>query len=224
MYRNTTIIASLLALVALGIIIGVGLEINQLLIFKAENNDQAININRILLNLSYSYITGYIVYMLTVFLPETASVHKIKPVIIYKFSKIENAIDDCVKIFCYLSSIKTGFPLYYFPEELSQQTQIDYDCKLNIEEANVDSLQKILSGEKSKILFIIEQLIEYRDYLSSDGLKLLEEIRHSEFFGNIYSLDPYGKNHSELKSKIKYLFKSVCFLREIIKKDKQHLF
>lgn len=223
MYKKTTIFASLLALVALVIIIGVGMEINQLLIFEAKNNNQATNINRMLLNLSYSYITGYIVYMLTVFLPEKASVNKIKPVINYKFSKIENSIDNSIRYFCFLSG-KQNIVKRISDEDL-QNTKIDYDCIIKIQKDNLALLQIYLDEENSIIGSVIEQLIEYRDYLSSEGLRLLEEIRHSDFFGNIESIRSYCFMYDQDRaSNIKYMFGLICSLREMIKKDKQKLF
>lgn len=229
MYKRTTIYATILALISLYIIFGAGLHIDEMLIFNAKNKDLADNVNKVLLNLSYSYITGYIVYLLTLFIPHTKTTNKIRPVVIYKFSIIENELDKCIKAFCFLSDRQDSSETYDAIARDDQpivDTPIDYDCSLKISDFMRSYLWEYLIKRKDRILPIISDLIEYRDYISSDSLILLEEIRNSDFFERLGSDSFYviANKQQNTDGFFRNLFDDLCFVHNLTQTAGSKLF
>ena len=148
------------------------------------SSDNADQINQVFINLSYSYITGALVYFLTIALPKYIEDSKLQPVI---NTKIEN-------IGVMLHNMLVGF--YQENDSLDLDIKNITACQALLESADwnqPNSLPIYKKGQnklcetfKSDFEVIQEDITRfilcYKSHLSTEQIKLLEEIQSAEFY------------------------------------------
>ena len=177
-------VTSILAVISFFVILIIGLDFRPLL-FEIDNEAQAIRCNNVLINLASSYLTGYIVYVLTVLLPHLLSKQSFKHIIKNKYRLIQDRLKFSVRC------------VYPYPDnDVDSKKLIRKDDFLDrIESISLTDPCLILQGElhydvitylvkqRESIEQIIDQLLSfYREYLTNRQLVHLEEIREHEYF------------------------------------------
>lgn len=199
------IVLGLITLLCINIIIIVGLDISFLKIGEFDNSTL---INTILINLSYSFVAGALFYFLVTQLPYIIERKKNKPIIV----DIINNISKQLNI-----NIET-FDTNEIPN-IIETVDKNYLISLinNSELFAVSNLsQRIAPGTQTSNHFIIEQTIEniqeyiqtlkeYKEYLSTEQLSIINKIKHSGYFGVINRtkdtpLDRSLTQHPEFKN------------------------
>ncbi len=214
-------ILTIIAIACFIIIFVVDLQIT-LFLFKTDNKDLADGINDILLNLSFSYITGYTVYYLTVMLPHSYKQKKIKEVIDDKLSTIKDKLTNSV-LCIYdveeweeLELSKEAFVEKFKSTMIAPYFERDF---LGLKSTIFDYINK----ERKDINDIISELIEYRDYLSFNSLVFLESIRSSDYFKNLRVLENYSNLPKDLVENKQRLGESLYKLYEKVKDEELSL-
>lgn len=182
--------------------------------------DNYIQINNVLINLSYSYIAGLIFYILISYFPNKIRSNKFRPIIQTKIDDLYNQINACVVTF---------------------QTKTDGDL---IQDITSDNLEKsivgnsmytkshygeltglsmdnflFLSRTRNSVFDIIESLLQYRDFMSSEYVACIENIKDASYFHLIKNYETTAAmrimyDTNEFKSEIsKELYKIIEFVR-----------
>ena len=175
------LLLGVLAIASIFIIIIVGLDITSLK-HTINDKDFADNMNKVLLNISYSYITGYLVYSLSVLLPHYFNKKKIRGVVEQKYETIKGKLKDSIR--CVYPMTKWNDDIYSSKESLLNQfenTSVFQSSSYKPAGMNLTVIE-LLKGQGSNIDNIIGQLIEYRDFLSPESMVFLEGIRESAYF------------------------------------------
>lgn len=168
----------LVTVICLYTIFSVGLEV----IGKIGKSDNYENINNVALNLSYSYIAGLIFYFFISYLPHTQTKKKLKPTINSKIEYLSDLIKSFVQTFESQEnklSLKAINPNYV--EKLILNKSVLENSYYSVM-GRVMTNQEFLNGHKQNIENLIKKILGYKEYLSSDQVLYLEEIRESKFF------------------------------------------
>lgn len=165
------------------IIFALGLNILPL-INCSFNESFILNINSVLLNLSYSYIAGCIFYFLSVVLPRYKEQKQINPAIKIKIKNIERYVFDILIEFARETNYSINISdIDSCSKALNSKRWTDnvpYLKKLyNI---NEDYLWLINNKRIAISNEINEIIIGYKSYLTSEQLVTLEKIRNAEIF------------------------------------------
>ena len=149
-----------------------------------ENADEC---NEILLNLSYSFLAAYLFYMMTVMLPYWKMKYKCRAALQKKIHLIVSNYQACAE------------SVLPFPNKLPENLTRDVleaifkafsyqePCRLKILGTNVPAITYIkLKQEENKKL--ATELLEYKNWLSSDMIAAIEEIRNSDLNNILLSL------------------------------------
>lgn len=169
----------ILAIVCISIIIIVGLDISSLK-RTITDKDFADNMNGVLLNLSYSYITGYLVYLLTVLIPRLYSANIIYPKVKDKYKDIISRLESSISCLSdYKIKIKEESPI---PQKDAYLNKIEVYSLLKPKRDNATPILDDLIKNKDQINKRILELLEYRDLLSPNTIVLLEDIKGSKYF------------------------------------------
>lgn len=140
-------------------------------------------INQILINLSYSYIAGFIFYVLVSYLPYTLKVQKIKPAIKLKTNNLSIQINACIQTFA--TEENRNFIESITKEQLRETVNRNemYNNSFYANEISyVMNNLKFLNSTKGNVFEIIDSLLGYKEYMKSEQILYLEKIRDSEFF------------------------------------------
>lgn len=180
MVKLLSYVTHILAFIAALVIIVVGLKIKSLFLF-ATNESLATDFNEVILNLSYSYITGYLVYILTVYYPHHRIKKKVKPIIERKYNIINGKL---------LDSIRCVFPMtewnsLVLTKELFQNQFGKHSLSDNCSYGMTNIKRSIINhliGQRENIEEIVKEILEYRNFISDESLLLLESIRESDYF------------------------------------------
>lgn len=144
-----------------------------------SNNPKAIN--EVLVNLSYSYIAGFVFYVFTVVLPHVLFKRRRQAAIKEKIRTINDK---------YMACLKSVVPVV-------EQSSFDYSednfvkvfsgvsymsgcslSKLNIVNATIIDY---VIGQHKVCLTLIAQLLEYRELFDSNTVVILEKMRESDY-------------------------------------------
>jgi len=211
----------IITLISLYIIFSVGLG----WFWTIGNSPNAEKINTILVNLSYSYIAGFVFYILISYLPYRLKAERLKPVINQKISRLYNQIEACVQTFN--QELDSNALKTITLEELTEKIKNNgmYGCSFFSSKSGVQFNN--LSYLKSRKVFILDAicfLLEYKEYMSTEQILYIERIRDSDFFYFIdfpegteitkfYSSDEVkeiiSKKLYEMIESVKYLKKSI---------------
>lgn len=144
-------------------------------------------INEVIANLSYSYLAGYIFYILTVALPNWKMKIKCQKALQSKMRLIESNYKACAESVL-------PFP-NNLPQDLTKETLVEIfkefsylgPCRLKFLGINVPAISYIKQKhEENKKL--ATELLEYKPWLNSTTIADIEEIRNSNLNAIVISL------------------------------------
>ena len=207
-----------LAIVSIFLILIIGLEA-KFLWTELDDPNLADNINKVLLNISYSYITGFLVYLLTVLLPHALRRKKIKSILETKFETIKSKINASVMSIYLIEAEEKTIPAKdLFIKEFVAQNITDKKYKL---QTGLDlTLFESLVKERKDIERKISEIIEYHNYLSTDSLTLIERIRDSEYFSTLIILEGYQERYANIEAHKNLLAGFLYDLYDDVKNEK----
>ena len=180
---NVNVLIFVLALLCLYAIIQIKFDFA----FWVGSSVYANKINEIITNLSYSYLAGYVFFLLTVTLPHLKMKDKIRKALISKVKTIITNYEACLESVLPLSS--------KLKDELSKEDAmkmfraVSYmaPCRLSSigQDVCVATYIKIKHEEN---LELATQLLEYKPWLSSTSMEQIESIRNSSLSKVIIAL------------------------------------
>lgn len=97
MEKIIKIVVNLTAIACIYIIMYVGAGLQWLPHFHSDSREITGRANAILLNISYSYLAGFIFYLLTISLPHWEKKRRIRPVIIELCKQVRGKFEDSIK-------------------------------------------------------------------------------------------------------------------------------
>ena len=143
----------------------------------ASENYERINI--VLLNLSYSYMAGLIFYLFVSTLPRLIRTKKYKPVIKKKEANIYGRLIECAKATYSPNDNELAYDRNSLTIQFENHSMFE-PCYYQIY-----TLYKFLQHQRSDITDVINGLLVYADYLETDELEVLEQVKESQFFSQI---------------------------------------
>ena len=163
-------------------------------------SEQADKYNRVISNLSYSYLAAAIFYFLTVTLPYLRLKSKIKKALNRKISTIRSSYKACVD---------SALPIGENPkDEVSKEEVIknfravSYKdaCRFSLINPN-ESILCFINRNHQYIVHLSEELLEYKPWLSANTIGQIEEIRNSRLPGFIMMMSKcnFEKLEDEMK-------------------------
>lgn len=160
---------------------------------SCENADR---INQVLLNLSYSYIAGWIFYLLVTYFPEMQRKITLRPAIQLKIEDLRKQINACIQTF---AKNEDWHLVDTITREQLVQLITNADMYANSYYASIVGFQQnhlqFLHATRSNVFELIEQILFYKEYLSAKQLLLLEKIQDSTYFHltKVYENTPLAK-------------------------------
>lgn len=165
-------------------------------------SEQANKYNKVISNLSYSYLAASIFYFLTVTLPYLKLRLKIKKTLNSKISNIRSNYKACID--CVL-------PLDENPkEEVSKDEVIKYfravsykdACRFSLVNPN-ESILGYINRNHQYIVHLSEELLEYKPWLSANTIAQIEDIRNSRLPGFIMMMSKCSFQESKDEMKMR---------------------
>lgn len=153
-------------------------------ICSTENADKY---NKVILNLSYSFLAGTIFYFLTVTLPYLRMKYKIKKALKRKIKSIRSNYKACVD--SVLSSDVNPKDEVSKDEVIKNFKAISYNnaCRFSLIDRN-ESILSFINRNHSYIVHLSGELLEYKPWLSAESIAQIEDIRNSRLPGFIIML------------------------------------
>lgn len=165
-------------------IFAIQLEIDWLIIKIKLPQSVCNNINRLYLNLSYSYVAGYIIYLLTIYFPKKSEKKRLQPIFKQKIRDIKNDFNCILLEFSRNTEIKNGY------------MEIENARKVLLSKNWTDIMpmyQKMYKANISYIAFISEEgkilkkqindfIQSYQSFITARQLCLLEELSNMMIF------------------------------------------
>lgn len=141
---------------------------------SAENADK---INDVVVNLSYSYLAGYVFYLLTVKLPYVGARRKIEKPLKSKLSLVLKKCTSCLES-TYPQALhgKIMFEEESFVEDFKKVSYFQ-ECSIIGMKIPVIAYIKAAHEENRKT---ITEILEYKSWLPTDKIAMLEQIRSSD--------------------------------------------
>lgn len=178
-------------------------------------------INKVILNLSYSYLAGLIFYVLTSYCPYIVKRNKMRVTISEKIKRIIGRLNE---------SAKSVFPIQEYnnlnltEDNLVQQfssVSISMHCNNTYAYCVYKmSVLNYLKSQRDNIIKIIDGILVYKEYLSANQLKTIENIKDCNYFTllNAFSLSIPGiDNASGREILAKELFKVIQQTEKLLK-------
>lgn len=141
------------------------------------------NVNNVYINLSYSFMAGFIFYLLTVSFPHIMEKKRIKPVLQQKVNDIKNEFRNVLLEFSRNTQIGD-----YFIEENARKALMSklwtnnlpmYKKLYNIDISYIAFIGEVGKNIQKKIINLIQS---YQGYLSTEQICLLEELSSMQIF------------------------------------------
>lgn len=141
--------------------------------------------NEVMLNLSYSYLAGLIFYFLVTWFPFKVRSVKMRPFIDDKKKvikgKVENCVDYIMPTNVLLDHKTTKSELIDY---LSNTSLVNTHTFLSLLGPNI-TIQTHWRLQRDEIKEQINSLLQFRDYLSDEELKILGDLQNCQFFYSI---------------------------------------
>ena len=192
----------------------VGLEIFPTLGYSEKANA----INSVVLNLSYSFIAGWIFYLLVSYFPYKQRKSKLQKVIDEKFKNIHVKFIDCAK---------SMYPMTQWNNiHISKENLIKKMKNISITDMSSYSIAGInrtiidhLIAQRTDIKNLIKEILEYKEYLNDEQLVIIEQIRNSTYFSilNAFAI-PIMNNPQVRESAASELYKQIELSRRLLEK------
>jgi len=182
-FKLSNYLVGLLALVCLYAIFQIKFDFA----FWICSSERACDYNEILMNLSYSYLAGYLFFLLTVTLPHLKMRAKVKKALEGKVNQIATN---------YWACIESVVP---FPKGLTRnQTKEDVVmmfkeasslqlCRLSSVGVNV-SVAEYIKAKHKENKELATELLEYKPWLSSETIAQIEIIRNANLMSVVISM------------------------------------
>ncbi len=195
-------------LFAIWVVVVVGLDIRPLLIPSFVNTPLPQKINAVLLNVSYSTLAAAIFYLFTVYLPRKRHVRTLHPIISRKINNIYSQVysiylefgrtighQDALYLNNAIKNDSMGLELLSSVKEWNEA--IPLYRKFKITKTYIQHIHHCYL----RIIDVSDSLILHQELLTSEQLRLIDEIRNSSFFTIIdkVATDPQRKldvNHN----------------------------
>lgn len=120
------------------------------------SQDRCDNLNQLFINLTYSFLAGYVFYLLTIYFPQIKEKKRIQPVIQQKVLDIRKAISDVLL-------------------EFSRDTDIKKDF-LEIENAKIVLMSKNWTDKMPMFMRLYNAHISYLAFIGEVGNKIRKDI------------------------------------------------
>lgn len=145
----------------------------------AVTQETADGINRILLGLSYSYLAGWIIYLLTVSLPEYNKRRKLSPIIRRQIDSIANQLHNLVMEFCLPPNQNPD--IFNVSQCIQTMKARDWTDPVQMPfKPNGTTLKQSFIHDFTNLCNMIDDTLEcYTLYLTTDQCLLLESMRHT---------------------------------------------
>lgn len=138
-------------------------------------------INKVLENLSYSYLAGCIFYVLTVSVPYRLRRHKLDKVLHSKISIIVGKLQDSKQCVRSLSEFQNNIFLSD-AEMLDRMESTSFSTPSSMSFFYGNNIVSYLNSQKKEILDLVYDLQRYGDLLSDKELKTLGELTDCKYF------------------------------------------
>lgn len=154
-------------------------------------SEQADKYNKVISNLSYSYLAAAIFYFMTVSLPYFKMRFKIKKSLNRKINSIRSNYKACVD---------TVLPMCENPkDEVSREEVINNfkavsyksACRFSFKSSN-ESILGFINRNHQYIIHLSNELLEYKPWLFDDTIAQIEEIRNSRLPGFIKMMSEFN--------------------------------
>ena len=163
------------------------------------------NINRVLLNLSYSYLAGYLFYLLVTEIPYWQRNREFRKIITEKYKILKYQIESNIQAF---GSNKTNLLNTITLKELTDLIQNVNITDVAFQAKEVDyktNILVLLNGSRNTIIHTCHEILNvYKDYLTESEVVTIEKICSAQYFNFIYEPNP----HSISKLTQLYYYKS----------------
>lgn len=182
-FKASGYFVGILALVCLYVILQIKFEFA----FWIGYSDKAEAWNGILTNLSYSYLAGFIFFLLTVTLPHVKMRAKVKKALEGKVNQIATNYWACIESVVpfpkgLTRNLTKGNVVMMFKEASSLQL-----CRLSSVGINVSVVEYIKAKHKENKELATE-LLEYKSWLSSETIAQIEIIRNANLMSVVISM------------------------------------
>lgn len=174
-----------------GIAIYIVLNVELGLLWSIPVNFNPDKINRALLNLSYSYLAGYIFYLVVTWLPFCTRKRKFREIISSKYGMIKTQIESNIQAFDTTENYHLEIISLDELQTLVSKKNIT-DLSFYAEQTLIkQSIIQLLGASKTETLKLCHSiLVDYKEYLSVNEVVLLEEIIAADYF-KIIDSPPY---------------------------------
>ena len=146
----------LLLLLCVWAILAMQLRVAGLQIQVNWSQDRCDNLNQLFINLTYSFLAGYVFYLLTIYFPQRKEKKRIQPVIQQKVLNIRKALSDILL-------------------EFSRNTDIHQDF-LEIENAKKVLMSKNWTDKMPMFQYLYKAQISYLAYIGEVGNKIQKDV------------------------------------------------
>lgn len=144
--------------------------------------------NEIITNLSYSYLAGFIFYLLTVTLPHKKMKGKVKVALDSKLNMIRSNYKACVEsVYHPLKAMSLDITK---DEAIANFKEVSFyqKCKMGYFQDKDISVVDYIRRKHQENVIRAAELLEYKPWLSSETVAQIEEIRNSNLPAVIISL------------------------------------
>lgn len=133
----------------------------------------------IICNLSYSYLAGYVFYLLTVTLPHQIIRSKVKIALERKINTIKSNYKACVDSVVPLPN--ATLPSLTREDVVETFKTVSYfqPCRISAIQGVNESIIEYISIKHDENKHLATELLEYKTFLSSEAIALIEDIRNS---------------------------------------------
>lgn len=144
-------------------------------------SDNAEAINEVLVNLSYSYIAGFVFYVFTVALPNVLLKRRMRTAMDEKIRTINAKYKACLKsVVPVLEQTNFNYSEDNFVRTFSSISYMSRCSLSSFGLVNASVIDYVI-GQHKACLTLIAQLLDYRDLLDSNTIALLEKMRESDY-------------------------------------------
>lgn len=180
--------------------------------------DNSTRLNNAIVNISFSYIAGLIIYLLTCTFPHYQSSRRLKPTIVAKVKRIVRSIDDVVLEFSRGVNTPTRTDIKDLQVILHSKVWTDTIPMLQqVNRVNIDYISYYNLVTKS-VKEQTESLIQtYKEYLTVDQISALEHWITNQSFRDASFWSSIPNKNLESPDGKKFLVDSFCKMYEEMK-------
>lgn len=181
-----TTVKSLLA-IAIGLcvwsILAIQLDVSSLILNVGWEQSVCDNINNVYINLSYSFIAGYIFYLLTICIPQRINYNKIQPVLNKKVLHIKSSFRNILLEFSREVNIEDFMEVEHARQVLLSKNWTSYIPMFQrLYNANMSYIEHINVEGKNIKQQVLDFIQTYQQFLITEQICALEELSSMQIF------------------------------------------